>query len=301
MMQINENKSFSGVFRLFYIAFLTAFFALNIPYLQAQEDTRNNRETKTETETFSSDDDEQDSESTEGVDEPQGTGYDPDVVKGAPIFPEPMVFDLVRPLGARKGEFEVNNLAVLPIKRRNYNVEWAPEVEFAFADGYALELELPMYNGHIEAYKLALQGTFSFNKKATFIHGWQWIGEYVLEGRILENNFLYLMGYDLGGGKSIFNILGPRHNYFEPSNEFSHISEWTFLWNLSLNQKIHHRLTVSLENNYSYHIGIGHELRVIPQIHWNISEFYNFQIGAGYQWMMEARSPVLATRFIREF
>lgn len=235
-------------------------------------------------------------EDNEFVDE-----YDPDVVKGAPIFPEPMIFDLVRPLGARKGEFEVNTLAILPIQRRRYNVEWAPEIEYAFANGYALELELPMYNGEIEAYKVALQGTFSFNKKATFIHGWQWIGEYILDGRILENNFLYLMGYDLGDGISIFNIIGPRHNLFEASSELDCISDWTFLWNLSLNQQISNTLILAIENNYSYHLGIGHEFRITPQIHWQISQFFNFQIGGGYQWMLNEHSPVIATRLVRDF
>jgi hypothetical protein len=227
--------------------------------------------------------------------------YDPDVVKGAPIFPEPMIFDLVRPLGARKGEFEVNTLGVLPLQRRRYNVEWAPEIEFAFADGYALELELPMYNGEVEAYKVALQGTFSFNKKATFIHGWQWIGEYILDGSILENSFLYLMGYDLGGGRSVFNIVGPRHNLFDSSEGLTDISEWSLLWNLSFNQRLNDKWVLAIENNYSYHVGVGHDYRITPQFHWQFSQYYNWQFGGGYQWMLGQHSPVIATRFIRDF
>jgi hypothetical protein len=227
--------------------------------------------------------------------------YDPDVVKGAPIFPEPMIFDLVRPLGARKGEFEVNTLGVLPLHRRRYNVDWAPEIEFAFADGYALELELPMYNGQIEAYKVALQGTFSFNKKATFVHGWQWIGEYILDGRILENNFLHVMGYDLGGGRTIFNIVGPRYSLFDSSDKLNDISDWSFLWNLTLNQKLSQKWIFAIENNFVYHTGIGYEFRISPHFHWQFSQYFKLQFGAGYQWMLGEHSPVLATRFIRDF
>lgn len=91
--------------------------------------------------------------------------YDPDIVKGAPVFPEPMIFDLVRPLGARKGEFEANTLALLPLKGRRYNVDWAPEIEYAFANGYAIELELPMYNGEIEATNWLFRGRFRLTKR----------------------------------------------------------------------------------------------------------------------------------------
>jgi len=227
--------------------------------------------------------------------------HDPDIVKGAPVFPEPMIFDLVRPLGARKGEFEVNTLALMPLKGRRYNVDWAPEIEYAFANGYAVELELPMYNGEIEAYKLALQGTFSFNKEATFIHGWQWIGEYILEGQILENSFLYLMGYDIGGGRSVYNIAGVRHNLYDASAEIANISDWSLLYNFTLNQKINKRIILAIENNYAYHLGVGHEFRITPQVHWQMSEFFNFQIGAGYQWMLHMKSPIIATRLIRDF
>lgn len=242
-----------------------------------------------------------DSLSLEAPQEVDALNHDPDVVKGAPVFPEPMIFDLVRPLGARKGEFEANTLALLPLQGRRYNVDWAPEIEYAFANGYAIELELPMYNGEIEAYKLALQGTFSFNKEATFIHGWQWIGEYILDGRILENSFLYLMGYDIGGGRSIYNIVGPRHNLFDASAEILNISAWTLLYNFTFNQKINQRTILAIENNYAYHVGVGHEFRVTPQVHWRVSEFFNFQIGGGYQWMLQKHSPIIATRLIRDF
>jgi hypothetical protein len=62
-----------------------------------------------------------------------------------PIIPEPMVFDMVRPLGARRGELEVNVLGLVPLKRDGGApaIEWAPEVEWAIRDGFAVEFELP--------------------------------------------------------------------------------------------------------------------------------------------------------------
>lgn len=75
-----------------------------------------------------------------------------------PRIPEPMVFDLVRPLGARRGEVEFNTLGLVPLTRKTrkvddvtdllglvrrspdtQGVEWAPEAEFVLTDGIALE------------------------------------------------------------------------------------------------------------------------------------------------------------------
>jgi hypothetical protein len=75
-----------------------------------------------------------------------------------PHIPEPMVFDLVRPLGARRVEFEFNTLLLAPLNRRvglaneipdsigltqergeRHRAEWAPEFEYAIRDGLAIE------------------------------------------------------------------------------------------------------------------------------------------------------------------
>lgn len=83
-----------------------------------------------------------------------------------------MVFDLLRPLGAKGGEGEVNVLGLVPLRqtsRRANDVpdslglvrrspdregrEWAPEIEYAVCDGVALEFEVPMENAHLEVYK----------------------------------------------------------------------------------------------------------------------------------------------------
>ena len=72
-------------------------------------------------------------------------------------IPEPLVFDLVRPLGSPQGELEVNFFA----SRINGQgqLSWSPEIEYVIADGYAVELELPHTNGSLDEYKMALQGT----------------------------------------------------------------------------------------------------------------------------------------------
>ena len=97
-----------------------------------------------------------------------------------PRIAEPMVFDLIWPLGAKGGEGEVNVLSLAPLRhksRRSNHVadplglvrrspdreglEWAPEIEYAVYDGVELECEVPMENTHLEAYSDRILGPLS--------------------------------------------------------------------------------------------------------------------------------------------
>ena len=114
-----------------------------------------------------------------------------------PHIPEPLLFDLVRGLGSRAGEVEVNTLLVTRFRAGRVAVDWAPEVEWAFADGLALELELPMHERQLEAIKLAGQVTLP-SSLANLTHGLQFIGEYLLTPREIELVGLYLAGVRFG-------------------------------------------------------------------------------------------------------
>ena len=52
-------------------------------------------------------------------------------------------------------------------------VDWAPEVEVAVTDRFALEFELPFEDGDLVAYKLAAQATFGTAFDDAYIHGKQ--------------------------------------------------------------------------------------------------------------------------------
>src|SRR5690606_26148017 len=82
-----------------------------------------------------------DGEVDEGESDPRVPGLFPGA---APHIPEPLVFDLVRALGAKKNELEANALVVTRFRRGRPTFDWAPEVEWAVADDVAIELELPM-------------------------------------------------------------------------------------------------------------------------------------------------------------
>jgi hypothetical protein len=93
-------------------------------------------------------------------------------------IPEPMNFDLVRELGARQGELEINVLAEFPLSSNSSHfVEWAPEIEYAIWDDFAVEFELPIEDTTLEALKLAFQYTFGKSKSGRFIHGTQFMIE----------------------------------------------------------------------------------------------------------------------------
>lgn len=124
-----------------------------------------------------------------------------------PRIPEPIVFDLIRPLGVERGELEANS----PVRSRPHRpLQGAPEIEYAFAKGYGLELELPLENRHIDTYKAALQGTLPGPWKKKFIHGWQGAGEVTRNRQHWHTDAFYLAGVRFHSKWSTFSMTGWR-------------------------------------------------------------------------------------------
>ena len=131
------------------------------------------------------------------------------VIKETVNIPEPLMFDLVRGLGAKQGELEINSLADLPLNNASMRgVEWAPEIEYALFDNFAVELEFPMYNLELEAYKMAIQWTIGPSKNNKFIHGIQVIGEKYIHDDIFEFNLLYVPAYRFNEVWSAIGLFG---------------------------------------------------------------------------------------------
>ena len=126
----------------------------------------------------------------------------------APVIAEPMVFDLVRPLGARRGELEINALAQRSLSGPHRTVEWAPEIEYAFADNMAIELELPFEDRRVTDYKLGLQGTFGQFNRGRGIHGVQYLGLWNREHRRFQSSVLYVIGNRFGRRTSTLTMVG---------------------------------------------------------------------------------------------
>ncbi|MDR5170918.1 hypothetical protein IHQ56_03705 [Methylobacillus flagellatus] len=190
-----------------------------------------------------------------------------------PAIPEPMLFDLVRPLGSPKGELEVNNLAEHSL--RNGDIQWAPEIEYAFADGYALEIELPFENSSLSTYKLALQGTLDSPASERMIHGWQVIAKRKAHENTYSADALYLHGYRMSPKWSTFNMLGVRRT------ELGSDGRNVVLSNNSLFYSYSSRLVLGLEVNNEIDHRMKWRYRITPQLHYNFDKHRTLQFGIG--------------------
>jgi hypothetical protein len=212
-----------------------------------------------------------------------------------PRIPEPMLFDLVRPLGAKKGELEINTLGERSLESGPLN--WAPEIEYAFADGYALEFELPHENSFSQSYKFALQGTFGVSADRRMIQGWQVITKKSRINGRYSTDALYLNGYRLSDKWSAMNMLGIRRT------ELSGDGEVITLINNSIFYDQSQRLTYGLEINSEVNQSGNVRYRIIPQIHFDLNGHSSIQIGGGFSRLNPQKIPekIVAMRLIYSF
>lgn len=215
----------------------------------------------------------------------------------SPRIPEPMVFDLVRSMGTKRGEAEINTLAVVPLNRNLGRPEWAPEVEFAIADGLALEFELPFEEWSLKAYKTAGQITFGKAFNDSFIHGAQGI---LLCDRQTGNwspTLLYLAGVQFDETWSALAMAGIRTEFGGDDRA----ERTKRLFNFSLFKHINDVTTLGLETNTSVNLNGVSEFRLMPQFHRELRDHIMLQAGSGYLFTREATLPEAAFRLIYNF
>lgn len=212
-----------------------------------------------------------------------------------PHIPEPMVFDLVRGLGARRGELEVNTLGLVEIDRGSSRFVWAPEVEWAFADDYAIELELPMVDRHVEAVKLALQGTLPWRTRRT-IMGWQVFGEVGLDRGASDVVAVYLLGHRFDSVVSSLLMVGGRAE-LDPDEG---LDGGAFIGNGSLFFDVEEWLTTGLETNVTVVDRQRWSVALFPQTHWQLSRHLRVQFSGGAELTPDGVMPVWGGRVILE-
>lgn len=220
-------------------------------------------------------------------------------VGGAPLIPEPLVFDMIRPLAAPKGELEVNTLALFPINAPGEEIDWAPEIEYAFADGWAVEFELPFDNASLTGYKFALQGTFGTLANKRAVHGFQYIGVIDRETGRLDSSVLYVIGVRYSERWSTLSMIGVNL----PSNDPlpGEARDDAFQINHSIFNDISRHTVLGVETNFRLGRNTAKWL-VMPQIHQRLSESMMLQAGFGAQKPSQRRAhPTAAVRLIKEF
>ncbi len=204
-----------------------------------------------------------------------GTETTPGGGAAVPI-PEPMVFDLVRGLGARKGELEANTLVTLPFDSDDpvgYLV--APEIEYAFADDWAVEFELPFEEGGLAAVKLAGQWTFGAKPEAGFIHGTQLIAERLVDVDAWELSLLYIPGWRFDDTWSVLVMIGATSLF---GSEIE--SDVGVLANITVFADVRDGLVLGLEVDSAF-LEDGTSVLIMPQVHYELSEHWTLQFGIG--------------------
>jgi len=234
-------------------------------------------------------------------------------VQAGSSIPEPMVFDLIRPLDSKKGELEVNTLVSKSISSQNKKkrldpfgsgqttrdyeqLEWAPEIEYAVADGFALEFELPTEGTKLEAYKFASQYTFG-KVNESYIHGVQLIVEPDSDFKGYNTSLLYLGGYRFDETYSTLFMLGGRMNLEGRDRH----KTFEYLANATLFAELTHRVVVGLETNYASYQDSKYSLAIIPQIHYEAAEHVELQVGMSFGDAKYAQEQALVFRAIYTF
>lgn len=221
----------------------------------------------------------------------------------AVTIPEPLNFDLVRGLGAKKGELEVNALADFPISNvSSRSVEWAPEIEYAVFDNFAIELEFPFENFELEAFKMAIQWTIGQSKNNKFIHGIQVIGEQYIHDDIFELSLLYVPGYRFN---AIWSAIGLFGVMLENGADASSNSN-TILLNASVFADLNEHTVVGVELNNSDPTiqkvdDNKMELLVLPQVHYEFESGLSFQFGIGPKFTKHQTNASAVLRVIKSF
>lgn len=223
-----------------------------------------------------------------------------DTVGNLPLIPEPMVFDMVRPLGAKRGELEVNTLALFPLRSDGQPVDWAPEIEYAFADGWGFEFELPFENGTLESYKFALQGTFGALANNRAIHGVQYFTEIDAHTGRLDHTLVYILGARYGNKWSSLTMVG--FNIPNDLREPGEARDDAVLVNHSVFKELGKNNIIGVETN----IRAGRDRTswlVMPQVHQKLMENLMLQAGLGAQRPRFGGRvhPTAGVRLIREF
>jgi hypothetical protein len=209
-------------------------------------------------------------------------------------IPEPLLFDMVRPLGARRGELEFNVLAIFPFGTPKLartgdpfgpaptspdrgGIEWAPEVEFAPVDNFAVEFELPFEEATLEAYKLGLQWTFGTAFDNRFIHGFQFLTEPTPQWENWNSTFLYLAGIRFDETWSVMLMAGGRGD-LEGGARAATVQR---LLNASLFANVTEDIVLGVETNFAANMAGDGQLIVLPQAHLELSRSFEVQLGLG--------------------
>jgi hypothetical protein len=210
--------------------------------------------------------------------------------------PEPMIYDLVRGLDAEAGELEANALIRIAPDRRGAHIAYAPEVEYAFLDGFAAELELPFSDERLEALKGALQATLVRAPDGRWGHGVQLLSEAYLHEPVFLTALTHIGQVRVGERVTIGSIAGGELVVDHATGEVHGAG----LANLTLGYAVAPLVVTALETNVAVDDRAQLGWRLTPQMHVQVNHHFRMQMGLGAEGENDRVRPILASRMVLE-
>ncbi|WCL49991.1 hypothetical protein [Leptospira sp. GIMC2001] len=239
----------------------------------------------------------------------QGKNYKRDF-----FVPEPLNFDLIRNLGAKKGEIEGN---ILTTTSKGNATIYSPEIEYAFLDNHAVELEIAMEESFLKEGKFAYQwtmGTIGY-----YQHGIQTIAKLSKKGNGETYTALYLSAYKLNDSISFLMMNGfetfsgksyqglnvnihDRYNLEEPKIP-KNVKSNRYLWNGNLFYDMDETWIFGLEINYRTDFKKESEIVILPNTKYHLTKHTSFHLGLGLNQELDNKiyKPIFVIRAIVEF
>jgi hypothetical protein len=220
-------------------------------------------------------------------------GSNPNDRDDVPPIPEPLLFDLVRNLGSRRGEMEANVIGSTSF-RSTRTFQWGPEIEYAPVKGLGFEIEVPFVDGKIDALKFGSQLTIASFLARHLEMGV--IGSYArsMQERGLEGFVGLVTGIRFSAHVQGMLITGPTVAREDSRTSFG----------ATLNPSLFYQLTRS----FTFGVETGHRFEpsprtyVLPQLHVNPFDGFamKVQAGGGVELVEGSLAPLVALRLAVE-
>ncbi len=223
-----------------------------------------------------------------------------------PEIPEPVFFDVVRPLGDLKYANELNYL--VNSSTRNAPTLQVIEYEYVFADWRAAELDLSYFNGNLEILTPFYQRTFGVGPKGNWVHGVQLSLDLYLRSGFVGGSPVYTFCWKpdresrfsttvfVGANRALIGGFGPSRGGLaafpaESGPVDRPFGAWRPTFNADVFYKLGEKWTVGVETDLFFHAGKAGEYLSFPFLTYEAGKHAFFQVGAGY-YHFESRDQV---------
>ena len=200
------------------------------------------------------------------------------------------------PIGtnARAAPADFDPFGLVPGSPDTDGIEWAPEIEYAVADGVALEFEVPFENSTLEAWKFAGQLIFGTSADKRFIHGSQVIAEPDVQFEEWQLTFLYLAGVKYNRTWSSMTMLGAR-----PQIEEGRGTDFVDgIFNHTVFANLNDHTTFGFETNFTFRNPTRTSALLMPQFDVECTDNVEIQFGVGVGFSDEGTEPLAGLRAI---